>query len=348
MTKQEKDALKQAKLSYMGRPDITGVYFGLRKKDGVITTERVIGVMVRTKLKAGLSLPLMLPRAINGIGVDVIECEPKAQVLMSRMRPCPGGFSIGHHEVSAGTLGCWVRRGDGSEGPLVLSNNHVLANSDAGKVGDEIRQPGTYDGGTAEDRFGTLLEFVRLPFKVEGGKKKKPASAFWTLVKFLPNWVAWLVGCPFRLVVRSQVVSQPYPGLVDAALCLPTNPELADEVVFGVGSLAGIRDLELGESVQKVGRTTEHTFGTVLGVNAHVSVSYGDAGVAEFDDQIVIEGPSGDKFSAGGDSGSAIIVRPNTNGEAYLGGLLFAGDATSTIACKISHIISFLGIRIGQ
>jgi hypothetical protein len=78
-----------------------------------------------------------------------------------RTRPLLIGASIAHVQVTAGTLGAFVRRG---RGPLmVLSNNHVLANENDAEIGDPILQPGPYDGGRKhEDVVGTLAAFVRL------------------------------------------------------------------------------------------------------------------------------------------------------------------------------------------
>jgi hypothetical protein len=65
---------------------------------------------------------------------------------------------VAHPEVSAGTLGGFVRLG----GRLaVLSNNHVLAAGDAGAVGDAVLQPGPADGGTPADRVATLAAVER-------------------------------------------------------------------------------------------------------------------------------------------------------------------------------------------
>jgi hypothetical protein len=45
----------------------------------------------------------------------------------------------------------------------ILSNNHVLADENRGQRGDEILQPGRYDGGRRRiDAVGTLDRFVRL------------------------------------------------------------------------------------------------------------------------------------------------------------------------------------------
>lgn len=77
-----------------------------------------------------------------------------------RQRPLRIGCSIGHFAITAGTLGCFVIKGERS---MVLSNNHVLANENSGSPGDAILQPGSYDGGKrSSDTVGTLAEFVRL------------------------------------------------------------------------------------------------------------------------------------------------------------------------------------------
>jgi hypothetical protein len=78
-----------------------------------------------------------------------------------RWRPAPGGVSVGHYLITAGTLSTRVY--DVATGVrLFLSNNHVLAASNRGDIGSSILQPGPYDGGTPADRLGTLERFVEL------------------------------------------------------------------------------------------------------------------------------------------------------------------------------------------
>src|SRR5438309_2051812 len=43
---------------------------------------------------------------------------------------------------------------------VVLSNNHILANSNAARIGDPILQPGPADAGTRDDTIATLERFV--------------------------------------------------------------------------------------------------------------------------------------------------------------------------------------------
>lgn len=79
-----------------------------------------------------------------------------------RNRPLRIGGSIGHYNITAGTLGCFVRsRAD--EATLILSNNHVLADENRGKAGDAILQPGADDGGRNHaDVVGKLVRFARV------------------------------------------------------------------------------------------------------------------------------------------------------------------------------------------
>ncbi|NES83907.1 MAG: hypothetical protein F6K10_22220, partial [Moorea sp. SIO2B7] len=76
---------------------------------------------------------------INVIVSGIIE----AQTHRFRMRPAPGGVSVGHYRVTAGTLGCLARgrRAPRNRRLLMLSNNHVLANSNNARFSDSIIQP---------------------------------------------------------------------------------------------------------------------------------------------------------------------------------------------------------------
>jgi hypothetical protein len=79
-----------------------------------------------------------------------------------RNRPLRMGGSAGHFKITAGTLGCFVQDRQTSA-VLLLSNNHVLANENRAKIGDNILQPGAFDGGeNPTDAVGTLAHFIKL------------------------------------------------------------------------------------------------------------------------------------------------------------------------------------------
>ncbi len=100
----------------------------------------------------------------------------------------------------------------------------------------------------------------------------------------------------------------------------------------------------VGQPVQKYGRTTSLTKGTVTGINANVTVSYGGAsGNAIFTGQIIIG--SSRPFLKAGDSGS-LVVTDDANANPV--GLLFAGSGSGkyTITNPIGSVLLRLGVTI--
>jgi V8-like Glu-specific endopeptidase len=96
------------------------------------------------------------------------EGEIILESFTAQRRPCPGGYSIGHPRLTAGTLGGIACVG--SDWGYILSNNHVLAASNSGAVGDAIYQPGVSDGGGPTDTIGYLNRWV--PVNVSGGNNE--------------------------------------------------------------------------------------------------------------------------------------------------------------------------------
>jgi hypothetical protein len=93
--------------------------------------------------------------------------------------------------------------------------------------------------------------------------------------------------------------------------------------------------------VQKCGRTTGCTHGSVAAVDAAVRVQY-ESGIANFVNQVVVTGKRG-AFSKAGDSGS-LIVTDDSNANPVA--LLFAGGQTTTIGNPIGAVLSALGVTI--
>lgn len=132
-----------------GFGNIVGVGIGEKEIDGYPTGQLAIKVLVREKLSsATVSSAALAPREIGGVPVDVDAAgELHAHAFTARVRPAPGGVSIGNcNRVMAGTLGCLVRRGNEL---FVLSNNHVMALVNASPLNAGIPQPGRIDGGFA-------------------------------------------------------------------------------------------------------------------------------------------------------------------------------------------------------
>ncbi len=270
----------------------------------------------------------LVPAALDGLPTDVVETGP-IRALASRTerhRPAPGGVSIAHRDVTAGTLGCLVQR----NGELfILSNNHVLANSNAARAGDPILQPGPHDGGRLpRDRIAVLQEFVpiRFPESPSDCPFAGGASAAW-------NGVAELLGSGTRLrAVRSQVET----NLVDAAIARPLEEADVSPEILEIGRVEGLARGELGLALQKSGRTTGLSRGRIEQTDVTVDVQYGPGLVARFSDQL-LAGP----MSQGGDSGSGVL-----DDDRRLVGLLFAGSETTTILNRIEHVFSALGLSL--
>jgi hypothetical protein len=233
----------------------------------------------------------------------------------TRARPAPLGYSVGHPSITAGTLGARVVDGQGNT--YILSNNHVLANSNAAQVGDPTYQPGPFDGGTASDQIGTLFAFQPIDFS--GGLNTIDAA-----------------------------IAGVSPADVSTATPADDGYGAPSSVIWGDGDADGFFDDEaalLGLNVQKYGRTTGFTSGQITGINAQLTICYEVQFIfcvkpATFVDQLIIE-PGG--FSGGGDSGSLIVLSDGSNSPVAL---LFAGNETQTIANRIDLVLDHFAVAI--
>jgi hypothetical protein len=95
--------------------------------------------------------------------------------------------------------------------------------------------------------------------------------------------------------------------------------------------------------VEKFGRTTAFTSGTISSIDTDVKVGY-DLGTLIFQGQILITNQGAKPFSAAGDSGSLILEQ--SSGKAV--GLLFAGSASHTIANHIDAVLTALNVRLAS
>ena len=268
-------AQEQSEAKLFSCRNVVGVALGKKVKKGEERDELVISVLVTQKLPPNLlAANDKVPSKVGDAAVDVVEVgdifagNGEAQdegddgvgaqaafspSLIRRMRPAMGGFSVGHFKVTAGTLGtcCY----DLSPFPSVprkyyiLSNNHVLANSNNANIGDPILQPGRVDGGTIpRDIIARLSRFV--PIRFHSGNDKP---------------------CNF----------------VDAAIAEGNLQDLNREIYWG-GYLKRLYVApKIGDIVQKTGRTTGFTTGKITNVNATVDVNYGSGRVARFCRQII-------------------------------------------------------------
>jgi len=318
------------KQSIMDKPNVVGVGVGYRERAGRIVDELCVVAMVQRKLPASALKPEdLVPRMVNEVPTDVVEVGVlrALQARSERQRPAPGGVSIGHYQVTAGTLGCVVR--DKATGDrLILSNNHVLANINAGRAGDPILQPGTYDGGVeGKDMLAVLERYIPLRFKTA-----PPSCSLARLAEGLVNLFARIAGSRHRL--RAYRIDPQAVNQIDAALARPLDDGMVLDEILDIGVVGGITPPQLGMSVRKSGRSSGFTAGQIRVLDATVKVDY-DSRTADFDDQIVTGA-----MSQPGDSGSLLVL-----GDGLLAvGLLFAGSQQATVFNPIQTVLSALDV----
>jgi len=119
--------------------------------------------------------------------------------------------------------------------------------------------------------------------------------------------------------------------------------------IQGIGTISRVvKAPTVGLAVEKSGRTTGTTTGTVGSIHTSVNVQYqvrcgqGTKYVISYTNQIVINSSS---FSAGGDSGSLIVTNNSCHQPV---GLLFAGSSTTTIANPIGEVLTKIGNALGH
>ena len=324
-----KPILNSVRTNLMNRKNVVATGVGYKVVDGKKTDQlSIICSVVQKEKTAKLTSTDIVPQAFDGIPTDVVATGRirALQPPTDKFRPAPGGVSIGHFEISAGTLGCLVQK-NGQR--YILSNNHVLANSNDASVGDPILQPGLYDGGSnPADAIAELSEFV--PIHFTGGASPCPTAN--SIAGFL-NSLAKAFGSDTQL---QAVSTQAEVNLVDAAIARPFDPNDVKDEILNIGTVAGSAEGELGMAIKKSGRTTGFTTGEIDQVDVTVNVQYGGGNIAQFSDQLMAGA-----ISQGGDSGSAVLDDQNR-----LVGLLFAGSDQTTVINRIQNVFSALGVSV--
>ena len=114
--------------------------------------------------------------------------------------------------------------------------------------------------------------------------------------------------------------------------------------IQGIGTISSVvKAPSVGLAVEKSGRTTGTTKGTIGSINTSVNVQYqircgqGKKYVVSYTNQVVVNSGS---FSAGGDSGSLILTNNSCHQPVAL---LFAGSSSTTIGNPIGEVLSKLG-----
>src|SRR5579872_158034 len=234
-------------------------------------------------------------------------------------------------DCCGGTLGALVE--DEQKNQYILSNNHVLAESDQAHVGDTIDQPGLIDGAcTPLSRSGSMLHPV--------GTLK-----YWAPLDSAQTNV-------------DAALALATPGAVDATgAILQLGPPTQDQALGAAPPVAGqgepVTAQNLDMSVVKSGRTTGLTCSSIDAVSLTVKVDYyKDCAETQpyttkvFTNQI---GIGGAHFTDSGDSG-ALVLDAST---AEPIGLYFAGGTDGdghglSLANPIGDVLHELGAQAGS
>ncbi|MGD9078805.1 MAG: hypothetical protein PVG96_05665 [Desulfobacterales bacterium] len=311
------------------RANVVATGIGYKQTSGEKTDTLSIVCSVKEKVPASqLSGQDLIPTAVDSTPTDVLQTGVirALQAPTDRFRPAPGGVSIGHVAITAGTLGCWVIK-NGQK--VILSNNHVLANSNDAEIGDAILQPGPHDGGSfPQDHIANLTQFIPISFQGESSE-----CQFANAVISVFNLGCRIFGSNTRY---KAIKIQAEDNRVDAAIATPLNAaDIRDEII-NIGQIQETVPGELGMAIKKSGRTTGFTTGEIQQVDVTANVQYGAGQLAVFTDQLMAGA-----MSQGGDSGSAVVDDHNR-----LTGLLFAGSDTTTIINRIENVFSALGVSL--
>lgn len=312
----------------IGPPQDLGAALAAQRAHGprLMALEDVVGTAVGIAEGQAPSLVVYLTRpGARGVPAELDGVPVKRVVTgridavsnpTTRLRPVPVGYSVGHPDITAGTYGARVTDGSGT---FMLSNNHVLAASNAASSGDPILQPGAYDGGTyPDDWIATLDDYQAIDF----------------------SGAANLMDAAVAVPRDPADLSAATPA--DDGYGAPSSSVYALDG-DGDGSVdAGV----VGLAVKKYGRTTALTHGQVAEISVQVSVCYEPLWIfcarsALFVDQLGIAGDGG-AFSGGGDSGSLIVTGSGANPV----GLLFAGGGDRTFANRIDHVLDRFGVTV--
>lgn len=163
------EAQREYQRELLSKKGVVGVGIGYRNGDRGEADELALVAMVEQKMPmAAMSEADKVPAEVAGVKTDVMEVGLiRAQANSNsrdHWRPTiPGGVSIAHHMITAGTYGVMVYDSNGTA--YILSNNHVLANSNDAFVNDPILQPGPTDGGAnPADVVAVLNRYAKLSY----------------------------------------------------------------------------------------------------------------------------------------------------------------------------------------
>jgi hypothetical protein len=291
----------------MALPEVVGTATGLDEAGNP-------AVLVLTRKMVG---PGVLPESLEGVPVVVkftgeIFSMPrppggpgggktKIEPTSRFATPVPIGVSTGNEGECS--AGTIAARVKAGNKVYALSNNHVYALENKASIGSDVLQPGLYDTNCVIDSNNVIGTLY-----------------YFESINFIGG-----------------------SNTIDAAIALSSPADLGNATPsngYGVPK-STTTAAALNMAVQKYGRTTSLTKGTITGVNVTIDVGY-SSGTARFVGQIIVQ--SRKAFIKPGDSGSLLVTDPGREPV----GLLFAGNSSGTyaIANPIDEVLTALAVTI--
>jgi len=229
-----------------------------------------------------------------------------------------------------------------SAGNILLFDSGVCCAS--GTIGFKVR-----------DNSSGRIGWISNNHVVGHGTDGCPSTAPLGTVQYQPGAVDNNCAAAQNIGVLSRTVPIQFGGAansVDCGLVLSSDSAISAEILNLGAQVNNVVPAFVGQVVQKNGRTSNCTQGTVTAVNLTVNIDYSEAapcattcGIATFNNQIMVA-PSVASlaFGAPGDSGSPIV---DANNNAV--GLLFAGDnAGNAFGNPIGTVLSALNVSLSS
>jgi hypothetical protein len=308
----------------LARPGVVGVDIAEKVSGGKPTGELSIVVFVNAKKPASrVAKGDLIPAEINGVKTDVQELTVELQSpAMRRLDEITEMVDAATYSSLHGGIGIGPRRSVYMTPPDVPTpGNYVFVGTLATMVKDRA---------TGSTMALTNFHVACVTGWAVGDRMVQPS--------LVDNSAA---ATEFGSIVRALISDQ-----VDGALISVDAGKAWDPSIEGIGNVAGTATATVGLAVEKRGRTTEHTYGSVVSTDFTVSINYGGAvGTRTLHHQLRVQTDTtrSPRFSDHGDSGSAVV-----DGSRNVVGLLFAGsnDGMWTFANPIAAVQDDLGVDV--
>jgi hypothetical protein len=307
----------------LAREGVVGVDIAEKVSDGKPTGQLSIVVFVQKKKPgARIARGQLIPKEIDGVPTDVQELEIELQSAMVKLDDVVGLVDATAYPSLHGGISMGPRRSVYLTPPEVpAAGNYVFV----GTLGAMVRDRAT----------GATMALTNFHVACPRGWAVGDRMAQPSLVDNAP------AATDFGSLTRSVLSEN-----VDGAVVTLDAGKAWSASIETIGNVAGTTAATIGMPVQKRGRTTEHTFGTVRSTDFTVTINYGgDVGSRTLRNQVRIETDTtrSARFSQKGDSGS-VIVGDDRN----VIGLLFAGstDGQWTFGNPIAAVQDELGVDI--